>query len=172
MNRFTADVRDPALPYHVTMTLRARDGWLSCEAITLRETPDGPPVTGVALRSVIVDSYVRLIREEVGGAGGAFLINKVTTRTEDTLAWEPPSEREWDALEAGQSRHKTKITTQLVAQSYREALADATTSRRATAAVAEHLHISRGHASKLISQARAEGLLGPAARGQSGEITS
>lgn len=64
----------------------------------------------------------------------------------------------------------TKITAEVAAELYRDALAR--NSKRPTAEVAERLDISRGYASKLLGQARKEGLLGPATKGQAGEAAA
>lgn len=159
MNRFTADVRDPALPYLVTLTLRARDGRLAPETMLIAELPDGPPITGYGLRSVIIDAYIRRIRQELEMLGGGPVIGG--------------SRLHGRAIPASAVRRSAgKVTTQQAADAYRDALANPATMRRATAAVGEALNTSRGYASRLLSQARKEGLLGPAAKGQAGEVAS
>jgi hypothetical protein len=69
-------------------------------------------------------------------------------------------------------RRPTADVLPKVAQIYRAALAsDDEFEREApTAAVAKRLNYSRGHASRLVSAARKQGLLGEARRGRSGEI--
>jgi hypothetical protein len=56
-----------------------------------------------------------------------------------------------------------------VAREYRRALANPQTRRRATQTVANKLGYERGHITRLLTEARKLGLLGPARRGQAGE---
>jgi hypothetical protein len=165
MNRFLADIEDPAVPYLIKLTVAARAGWLACESVTITERPGGPAVTAMALRSMTLSLYIQRVREELGEYGGAFLITKEAARTANTISFEPPSDSEWDALDFAQRRRSAQLTTELVAACYREALAspDPEQNRRPTAAVAERLNASRGHISRLLTQARREGLpgLGP-----------
>jgi len=165
MNRFQADITDPAVPYLITLTVAARAGWLACESVTMAERPGGPAVTAMALRSMTLSLYIQRVREDLGEYAGGFLITKEVARTEDTVIFEAASESEWDALDFAQRRRSAQLTTELVAACYREALAspDPAQNRRPTAAVAERLNASRGHISRLLTQARREGLpgLGP-----------
>lgn len=171
-NRFKAAIRDPAVPYSIAMTLRARDGRLACEEISLQELEtDSPPVTGVGLRSVVIDSYVTRVREALGEVGGALLIAK-REQGKHGVASGPVSPDTWEEFDGAQRRSQRpeKITTQVVVDYYQDALAspDPELNRRPTQAVADRLGISRGHASKLLTQARREGLLGAAERGKAG----
>ena len=165
MNRFRADIEDPAVPYLITLTVAARGGWLACESVTITERPGGPAVTAMALRSMTLSLYIQRVREELGEYAGGALITKESGRTENTISFEPPSEAEWNALDFAQRRRSAQLTTDLVAAYYREALASPNPeqNRRPTAAVAERLNASRGHISRLLTQARREGLpgLGP-----------
>lgn len=172
-NRFRVVVQDPAVPYIIKMTLRARDGRLACEEIALRESgAEGPAVTGAGLRSVVIDSYLIRVREELGGVGGALLIAKRETEGGTTAISGPVSQGEWRDFEEAQAltEQRGKITAETVADLYRDALAspDPSLNRRPTQAVADRLGISRGHASKLLTQARRDGLLGSAQRGKAG----
>lgn len=175
MNRFRAEIRDPAIPYSVAMTLRARGGRLACEEISLQEVdPESPPITGVGLRAITIDSYVSRVREVLGEVGGGLLIAKQETGPRVTKASGPVAPEKWEEFEAAQERseQREKITTQLVADHYREAMAsgDPTVNRRPTQAVADRLGVSRGHVSRLLTQARRQGVLGKAQRGQAGEL--
>lgn len=165
MNRFRADIEDPAVPYLITLVVAARAGWLACESVTITEKPEGPSVTAMALRSMTLSLYIQRVREELGEYDGGFLITKEASRTESTVSFQPPTEAEWDALDFAQRRRSAQLTTELVAACYREALAspDPNQNGRPTAAVAERLNASRGHISRLLTQARREGLpgLGP-----------
>ena len=165
-NRLTVIITDPAVPYDITLTVAAQDGWLVCESATISKRPAGPAVTPMAVRSMTLSLYVQRIREELGEHFGA---GYVTSPVMDSGRWRsfdfPVLPQEWDALDFAQRRREAQLTTELVAQYYREALAspDPGVNRRPTAAVAERLHASRGHISRLLTQARNEGLpgLGP-----------
>lgn len=177
MNRFSAVISDPEVPYDITMTVGARDGWLVCEAVTVSGAPDGPPVSGASMRSLALSLYMQRIREELGQALGGGLIQREAGRTEHTVTWDLPVDAaDWDALDFAQMRravHATKITTQMAADAYLAALAspDPEQNRRPTAAAAEKLGASRGHISRLLTQARREGLpgLGPSRAPRAGK---
>jgi hypothetical protein len=166
MNRFTADIEDPQVPHDITIIVGAHDGWLACEAVMVRETPDGPPVTGVTLRSVLLGLYMQRIREELADHLGGALIMKETGRTDRTVSFDlPVSEQDWEGLDIAQLRRATRLTPELAAEAYKEALAsaDPEQNQRPTAAAAEKLGASRGHISRLLTEARRAGIegLGP-----------
>lgn len=157
-NRFVAEIQDPAVPYSVVLTLRARDGRLAVEGMTLREvSAESPPVTGVGLRSMTLDTYVSRVREVLGEDGEDALVTREPGR---------PKKAQLGKTALG------KVTTQVVADFYRDALSspDPQVNRRPTQAVADRLGLSRGYVSRLLTQARQEGLLGTAQRGQAGEM--
>jgi hypothetical protein len=170
MNRFTADIADPEVSYTIIMTVGARDGWLACESVTLAAAPGGPAVSGAAIRGIALSLYMQRIRQELGEAGGGGIITKPAGRTEHTVSWDlPVIPSDWDSLEFGQLRravHASKITPEMAAGAYRDALAspDPDKNRRPTAAAADRLGASRGHISRLLTEARRMGLpgLGPA----------
>jgi len=168
MNRFRAVISDPEVPCEITLTVGARDGWLACESVTLAAKDGGPAVTGAALRGITLALYMQRVRQELGEAGGGGIINKLVDRTETVVVYEPPDLQELDGLDFAQIRRAVKaakITPEMVASAYREAQAspDPGKNRRPTAAAAERLGISRGHASRLLTEARRKGLpgLGP-----------
>jgi hypothetical protein len=167
------DVDDPEMPYLMTLVVRAQEGKLVCGEATIRQRLDGPPVTGAVLRSVVVDSYLRLIRQglsEPARFGGMVLIREVATTSESRI-YEPPSQEDLVALSRTEHR-RTSLDEMLprVANAYREALADPVDAFAPTLSVARRLYVSRGHAARLVSQARKAGLLGPARRGIAGEV--
>jgi hypothetical protein len=166
MNRFAAHITDPAVPYQIRLIMAARDGWLECESAQMTALPGGAPVTAMAIRAMTLSLYVSRIREEMGSHGGSFLVGREVRRTEHAVTHSPASPDQWDALDYAQRRRAATLTTELVAAAYREALIspDPEQRRRPTAAVAERLHASRGHISRLLTAARREGLpgLGPA----------
>ncbi len=166
MNRFAAEVTDPAVPYHITLIVAARDGWLECESVQMSAAPGGAPVTAMAIRSMTLSLYIVKVREELGKFGGAFLVTREVARTERSVTHSPVDPGAWDIMDYAQRRRNAQLTTEVVAAAYREALSssDPEQSLRPTAAVAERLHASRGHISRLLTAARREGLpsLGPA----------
>jgi hypothetical protein len=166
MNRVRADITDPAVPYDITLTVSAQDGWLVCESATISRRADGPAVTPMAVRSMTLSLYVQRIREELGEKWGAGLVMREVASGKGWRSFDLPAEPgQWDALDFAQRRHDAQLTTGLVAQCYRDALAspDPAQNSRPTAAVAERLQASRGHISRLLTQARQEGMpgLGP-----------
>ena len=183
MNRFAAAIADPDVPYEITMTVAARDGWLACESVTVAGRPDGPAVGAASLRSLALSLYMQRIREELAEYRGGGLILKETGRTDRTVSYDlPVIAEDWDTFDFAQMRravHSTKITAEMAAGAYLEALAspDPEKNRRPTAAAAEKLGASRGHISRLLTQARRDGIEGlgpqrPTRRGASGEVAS
>lgn len=168
-NRFTVEVEDPAVPYDLHLTVGARDGWLACEVVTVKARAGGPAVTSLSIRHVALGVYVQRIREELQLYMGALLLMVETERTENVVHFEPPMHpEEWDTFNLAQVRRAARaatLTPEMAAEAYREALAspDPEQNKRPTAAAAEKLGVSRGHISRLVSQARREGSpgLGP-----------
>lgn len=165
MNRFTADITDPGSPHDVTIVVAARDGWLACEALTIRARSGGEPVTGVTLRSVLLGLYMQRVRTElVRALGGMLIVKKEEHRAYITYGM-PANPAEWEQFDIAQLRRATRLTPELAAEAYREALAspDPDQRGRPTVAAAEKLGVSRGHVSRLITEARKKGIegLGP-----------
>ena len=179
MNRFTAQIADPEVPYAITMTIAARDGRLACESITVAAMPSGPAVGSGPIRGIALSIYLQRIRQELGDAWGGGLITKPVARTEHAVAYQPlTTPEDWEKLDYAQARraiHTSKITPQMAATAYRDALAspDPDKNRRPTAAAADALGASRGHVSRLLTEARRLGIpgLGPSrpARAKTGE---
>lgn len=142
------------------MVVGAQDGRLACEWLRLDQRRCGPPVGTDALRSVTVEAYLDAVRRQLLGSGSPLLLAPV----EGTPgAFEPPTDEQ---------RRPLLDTLPLVASLYREALrsADPRVAKAPTAYVAECLHYSRGHAARLVTQARTEGLLGMARGRRPGEV--
>jgi hypothetical protein len=158
LGQLTVDVADPAVPYDIRMVVVARDGWLACDSVTVASRGDGPPVTGAAMRVPKLAAYLSQARDELGGQLGAGLIVHVNRVTEHATSYGFASPADWDRLDFAQRRRAAQLTPELVAACYREALADPEQSRRPTAAVAERLHASRGHISRVLTAARRQGL--------------
>jgi len=169
--RFTAKIEDPAVPYNVTMAIVAFEGRLVCDAVTVARKGNGPIVTGTTLRSTVLDSYLSRVRETLGLFDGGFLVLKERERTPTSVSYSGVRSDEWATFESTQGRDRP-IEVAEVANLYREALGspDSKINRAPTAAVARRLGVHRGHAARLVSRARQEGLLGPARAGRAGEI--
>jgi hypothetical protein len=173
-NRFSATVDDPNLPYLVTLVLGAHDRRLAAESMTLSMRPGGLPITSTSLRAVKVDACVARIREELGNMDGAL---RVVRRHESgsTTSWSGVPERDWPRFEGSQSRRRRpEDTLPEVAAAYREALGhrDSRIAATPTKYVATTLFYSRGHAARLVAQARKAGHLGDALPGRAGEVSS
>jgi hypothetical protein len=176
MNRFTAEITDPAVPYLLTMTVRALDGVLACESLTIARRGEGPAVTSTSARLPIVDSYLIRVRQELEHhvRAGAPMLLKLMSETPAARSYEPPDDSEVTAFRHGQ-RGREPLTTLQVAEAYREALRsdDPDKCRRPTEAAAEALGYSRGHISRMLTQARRDGLpgLGPMRAPRTRELT-
>lgn len=171
-NRATVGIDDPAVPYEIELTVAAVNRTLAAEDVRLRRRGDGPAVTSTALRGLVVETYIARVREEVGHAHGGAWIKQVTEQTPTSTTYSLVNPDRWNAFEHAQ-RRRDRPTPGLVAQLYRDALAspDPKDRKAPTATVARRLNYHRGHAARLVAQARAEGLLGPAHPGRAGEAS-
>lgn len=165
-NRFLVDVEDPELPYAITMTVAAVYGRLACEDLHMRKLGNGPPVTGMMIRTLVFDSYLALLREKLR-ATGLLRLHNYSRRAVPHVA----ARDEWAALVAPPEQRTGPVQVQKVVDLYRQALASDNDAVRLAPneAIAQALRISRGHAARLIVRARREGLLAPAVRGRAGE---
>lgn len=165
-SRHRVALDDPDLGYRVELVIDVEAGRLECEELTLRRIQGGEPITGSALRSVPVGLYVRRALQAPG-----VLLHQTGTSERSTTYSLPDPHALADAVTEQASRRSAEEALPLVAQVYREALAspDPGISRRPTATVAARLHYHRGHAARLVTQARKAGLLGPAHRNRGGE---
>lgn len=173
--RFEAEIDDPGLEYLVTLTVGAQSGRLVAEGISVRSRQGGLPVTTSSLRTITIDTFLGVVRRELMASGGAFLIVRDQEVTPGILRWGSVEPNDWTEFDKVQRRRRTAAEAlPLVARLYREALEspDAGIAASPTKYVAEHLPCNRGHASRLVNQARAVGLLGGARRGMAGEITT
>lgn len=163
-HRLTADIEDPALPdYAITVTVNARDGFIVAESITVAERPDGPPLASAAVRQTGLSLYVQRIREEIPRQVPLILMRE-KRRSEHAVVYTfAAAEEDWDSF--AQLRRATRLTPELAAEAYLEALEspDPDKNRKPTQAAAAKLGISRGHAGRLITEARKKGVpgLGP-----------
>lgn len=164
-NGFAVDIADSALACDVSMIVVAHEGRLACGELTLRQRPGGPAITSSLLRAAVVDSYIAEVRRHPG----PLVSEHVETFPDGSMAFEPAGPEALETFAATQKiRRSTSDLLPKVAAAYRDAL-NSPHASAPTAAVAKRLGYSRGHASRLLSQARDAGLLGPALRGQAGE---
>lgn len=174
LTRFEVDIHDSAVPYTVTMNVFALEGQLACESLTLHRADDGPAVTSSGLRGAVIDSYLSRIREELAREAGALLVLKpgVDRASGRTVFGVTQDDQQWGDFEKSQRRDRSGPDLREVARLYRAALAspDPTENRAPTATVAKKLHVHRGHAARLVSQARHAELLGKAKPGRFGEF--
>ncbi len=174
-NAFTTDLDDPGLNALVSLTIEARSGRLVASSIVVAERGGGPPITGAALRAVPVESYVDLVRKAARTAFGLLTADSPalvpTPAGTAEVSQGPPSDDQWDHFAASQRGAPTEDLLPAVARIYREALAspDPRVRNSPTAQVARQLHYHRGHAARLVTRARKEGLLRAARPGRAGE---
>ncbi len=185
LRRFTADVDDPDQPYVVTLTVEAQQKRMVPVAMKLSTRHGGDVITSTSLRAVKVDACMAAIRKQLGAwGGGAVVARRVTGKrfTDPIYAdsgianlpfteWHSTGPGMWEELEDGHRRRRPPSDTlPVVAETYRAALdsADPWVAAAPTQYVADTLLYSRGHAARLVSQARKEGLLGEAAPSWSG----
>jgi len=174
--RFRAHLDDPGLAFALTLTIGARSGRLVAEEVTVSKRPDGPAVTAAALRQLPLESYLAKVRSDVLHADPLLISRRDDTPPGPdrvgTTTVSPAGQSDLARFHSAQRhRHSSVDTLPVVARAYRDALADRDPliSSAPTAAVARALHYSRGHAARLVSDARKAGLLGPARRGRAGE---
>lgn len=168
MNRFTASIDDPEVPFDIVVTVAAIDGWLAAEAVTVSKRPDGPAVTAADMRMVALSLYMQRVRQELQKHLGGGLLWKESGRGDGYAAYDLPVASAPELNELAQMRRavrQAKVTPQVAAEAYVAALAspDPEQNQRPVAAAAEKLGVSRGHVSRLISEARQQGIegLGP-----------
>ena len=173
-NRFSVVIDDPGSDYLVTMVIAASSGRLVAEEVTAAARPGGPPVTATGLRTVTVDAYLAGVRRELMKLEGGLLVMRRQVDGNLTT-WSGVAPGDWGRFEERQRRRRSTVDAlPLVAELYKKALEslDSDVAAAPTQYVADTLHYSRGHVSRLLSQARDAGLLGPAPVGRAGELTT
>src|SRR5450759_5414122 len=127
IRELTFDIDDPGLPYLVTLVVRAQEGRLVCGEALFRQRAGGPPVTGAALRTVTVDSYLKLIRINLSNpdAYGYMVLMREVERTADAMIYDAADEESLLAFGNAQRRRVSKDEMlPRVAAIYRDALKD------------------------------------------------
>lgn len=149
--------------YDIDVLVVADGGRLVAHEVKVTRRPDGPPVTGEALRTMTVAAFVRQsVRasshlQAWGGLSGD--------------AWEPNSTRVafglLDVEHRDRMREAGPVTETLewVARIYSAALA---TGDKPTKAVEEAFEVPRYTAGRWVASARKRGFLGPAEPGKAG----
>lgn len=173
LRRFTAQIKDPDLDFEIEISVCAHRRRLVVERVTVQRHTGGEPVTGTACRRLTLDAYLQKIRRHLGETSGSFLIAQIREPAARSTRWSPPDPQQWSESETAQRRRMpVDQTLPRVAEVYRAALADPDfgVAQAPTLEVAIRLHYSRGHAARLVSEARKAGLLGPAAPGKAGEL--
>lgn len=172
-----AVVTDSKLPgYEIELEVEADEGQLVARQVVVRRGAGSAPVSGSTLRQLRVaeqiahvlkaatelyDGDAPPIRPRVDSGPGW-----VTTR----LAGSATEQERLRRAQTGR-RASDQVMQEIVA-AYREAQGDLLTSHHPTKAVAERLNYSKGHVSRVLSEARKAGLLGPARPGRPGEVIS
>lgn len=176
---YTVVVDDPELDADLEIRVDAHDGRLAVNYLVLRRRPEGPAPSAATLRKAALDTYVARSLDLLppGHLGAARALDGGGVLVSPALGARGPEavrqmKRGLSRPRNEEARHKQLA---LVAALYREALALAPGQdpdgwrRRPTEYVAERARYTRGHAGRLLTEARAQGLLGPAERGKPGE---
>lgn len=179
---FAVTIDDPDLEHLIELVVTATEGRLVADSITVRRRDHtSHAVDGEVLRGLPIASYVQqAVASYVQQAAASLdpdlhLFPARITRTDvgGILFKALGPEEQLAAAQANQSsgRRGKAQTLAEVARLYREALAhpEAIVRDAPTQYVADRLPCSRGHASRLVTEARRAGQLGPARRNRAGE---
>jgi hypothetical protein len=144
-------------PLDVKIDVVPEDGRLVAQEVRVRRQPDGPPVTGEAIRSVPVAALTQFAAREVLRI--VSIADNGETRT-------VPAGVPDDQVQYVRDHGLTDKTIEIVAHTYRLALLMGNTP---TKMVEEWLEVPRSTAGRWIATARERGLLGKAeGRGKAG----
>jgi hypothetical protein len=177
---FVVEIDDEELPYELVFLVDAFEGRLAPKSIAINQrqgfppdTPAGSPITATGLREVRVTAYMEVIRSRLPELGAITKGTRGTRLGRSVIVHQPLAPEEVQRhLEDQRRRRNPDDLIPEVVRRYRAALSDPSTARRATQVVAEEMAYSRGHISRLLTEARVRGLLGPRIRGLSGEEAS
>jgi hypothetical protein len=149
------NVEDP--PVDVEIDVVPEDGRLVAQEVRVRRRPDGPPVTGEALRSVPVGALTQWAAREV--------LRIVSIADNGEISAVPAGVPE-EQVQYVRDHGLTDKTIEIIAHTYRLALLMGNTP---TKMVEEWLELPRSTAGRWIATARERGLLGKAeGRGKAG----
>jgi hypothetical protein len=164
------EVDDPSLLYVIRMTVAVVHGKPICMSLAAERRPDGPPVTRRGLNAIPVDRLVR--------AAAARSAMKVVNQGPGFVAYgfDPFSDDETSAVvvremepRRGRPQDDPKARRELmqkVVDQYRDLLP---ITGHPKPLIAKSLQISTSYVSALLTQARREGILGPASPGRASE---
>ena len=172
---FRARVTDSAVPVSIVLDVEAAGGRLVARAVRVERRKPSGVVDGSTLRALPIEQYLSHALNAAtrfNPAVGIPLVRPEVDRTDTTVTTSlMGTRRQIEQLAEGQARRRPgREAMERVVAAYKEALADPRTHHRPTAAVAEKLHFSHGHVSRLLTQARKEQLLGRARPGRAGEV--
>ncbi|MGH3722042.1 MAG: hypothetical protein ACRDRI_25010 [Pseudonocardiaceae bacterium] len=149
------NAEDP--PLDVEIDVVPEDGRLVAHEVRVRRRPDGPPVTGEAIRSVPVAALTQFAAREV--------LRIVSIADNGEISAVPAGVPE-EQVQYVRDHGLTDKTVEIVAHTYRLALLMGNTP---TKMVEEWLEVPRSTAGRWIATARERGLLGKAeGRGKAG----
>jgi hypothetical protein len=145
--------------FTIALVVSIKDRQPICEEMTISR--GGSPVTASALREIPVASIIEMTMLGVFGRPFKY---KGATRVPITAQ---------TVVEARSERLPRRVLMPRVVEAYRAAMADPSTRSKPILTVAEKLGgYQPAYISKLVSEARKEGLLGAAAVGRPGELNS
>jgi hypothetical protein len=161
--RLEIHVDDSTLPYLVDMDVAIEYGRALCHSLRATRRIDGEPVTNQQLRRIPVEAIVlQAMRDNVWAAPGGKVEFLVTSADADSVVDELRGRRRRS------SSDREKLKREVVAL-YKELIPDNPEPR---AAISQAKFISPGYVGRLLSEARRDGLLGPAPVGRAGEVPS
>ena len=125
-----------------------------CDVLKISARDGGPRVTAAALREIPLAAVQDRMLEGLGFPYRVIKGENVEIPTNSMI-------------EARAKKESRTIVLPRIVEAYRDAIARGSTSP--TLDVATQLHYARGYVSRMLSEARREGLLGPARPGVAGE---
>lgn len=173
---FRVHVQDSAVPsLIIVLDIEASGGRLLARSVYIERRKAPGRVDGTALRQLPIEQYLSHALKAAMGpptAGGLPLVRPVVMQTATSVTTRLTGTVEnFESLNAGQTRRRPgREAMERVVAAYKEALADPDTSRSPTETARKKTGYTHGHVSRLLTQARKEGLLGPARPGRPGEV--
>ncbi|GGF11333.1 hypothetical protein [Subtercola lobariae] len=143
--------------YDLEVIVRIEDRQPVCDLLSIKASRGGPSVTATTLREIPVASIIEQTLAGVFGYPFRFDGDERVEVATQSLVNERAS------------REPRRVLMPRVVAAYREALANEATRSKPIVAVAQRLNYQPGYISRLVSEARKEGLLGAASPGMAGE---
>lgn len=173
---FRAAVTDSAVPnVIIELDVEAAAGRLIARSIHIERRKFPGRIDGSTLRALPIEqylSYALTAAMKFNKASGVPLVRPFLSATATAITTSlVGNAKDVERLVQGQVRRRPgREAMERVVDAYKEALADPANRHRPTAEARDKTGYSFGHVSKLVSQARKEGLLGPARAGRAGEV--